>query len=193
VIAGIYPVRDVIAEGLGLVPGSLRGPVRDATMAARLRPLAQVGQIVAGLTVSLDPTIATGFALTQAGERVGEPRGGLADDWYRRIVLGRMSAMSGGGLLPGVVATWLALAGAPQAGRWQVRRLPSPGRPAVGCFALTDTLPDAVWLARASAVLRDSVAAGVEIYGVLYLDDALTLAPGGGYGFGAGTLSALVQ
>lgn len=189
-IAGVYPVRDVVAEGLALLPGSIRGPVRDATFAARLRPLAQIGQIVAGLTVALDPSLATGFELTQAGERVGEPRGGIAsDDLYRRIVLGRMSAMSGGGLAPGVVATWRALAGDPA--QWEVRRLPVAGDPAVACFAFVDALPDRQWLDRAGAVLRDSVADGVQIYGVLYLADAFTLTSGGS-GFG-GSFSALVQ
>lgn len=192
-IAGVYPVRDVPAEAVGLLPGSLRGDVSTAIIQASVAALQETDLIVGGLTLALDPVVATGFQLTQAGERVGEPRGGLSDDWYRQIIMGRTAAMSGGGTLTGIVATWRALAGNPPDGRWAVKRLNSPGLPTVSCVAFVETLPDANWLSRASAVLRDSAAAGVEIFGILHLFDAFALAPGGGYGFGSGRLSALVQ
>lgn len=192
-IAGVYPLRDVAGEAAGLMPGSLRGDVSTSIVRASVAALSEIDKIVGGLTVALDPTVATGFQLTQAGERVGESRGGLSDDWYRRIILGRSAAMSGGGSLTGIVATWRALAGDPPDGRWEVRRLNAPGLPTVACAAYVDTLPDDNWLSRASAVLRDSTAAGVQIYGILRLYSGLALAPSGAIGLGSGTLSALVQ
>lgn len=188
---GVYPVRDARVEGLAIVPGSVRGPVTDATLGGALDPLTQISTILGGLTVALDPNFATGFQLDQAGDRVGEARNGFTDPWYRRIILGRMSAMQAGGALAGITATWRALADNPSA--WSVRRLPIAGNPCLACFALVDELPDAIWLSRAGAILRDSVAAGVDIYGVLYLEGAFTLAPDGGRGYDGGTLSALVQ
>jgi hypothetical protein len=188
---GVYPVRDATVEGLDIMPGSVRGPVTDATFGAALNPLTQISTTLAGLTVALDPNFATGFQLDQAGQRVGEPRNGFTDPWYRRIVLGRVSAMQSGGAYAGITATWRALADNPT--QWSVRRLPIAGNPCIACFALVDELPDAVWLARAGVILRDSVAAGVDVYGALYLEGAFTLAPNGGRGYDSGTFSALVQ
>ena len=49
---------------------------------------------VGGVALALDPSLATGFLLTQAGERVGEPRGGITDDALpslaKGIPLGRL-------------------------------------------------------------------------------------------------------
>ena len=187
---GIWPVRPVIAQGQGLMPSSIRGGVTDDVMAAALRPLQRTHQTLGDVAMALDPALATGFLLTQAGERVGEPRGGIADDaLYRRIVLGRMAAISGGGLWPGLWACWLALSGAPAAVA-TMSRVPVAGDPCVLLTAQVDALPDDVWLARARAVLAGAVAAGVEPVGILHLADAFTLTTGGS-GFG-GSLSARV-
>jgi len=189
---GVYPIRDASVEGLAIMPGSIRGPVTDATLGGALDPLTQISTILGGLTVALDPNFATGFQLNQAGDRVGEARNGFTDPWYRRIILGRVSAMQAGGALAGVTATWRALADNPTT--WSVRRLLISGSPCLACFAVVDELPDAVWLARAGIILRDSVAAGVEVYGVLSLETGLELgASGAGSGLDDGSLSALVQ
>jgi hypothetical protein len=189
---GVYPVRDATAEGLDIMPGSVRGPVTDAAFGAALDPLTQIGTILAGLTVALDPNFATGFQLDQAGQRVGEPRNGFDDPLYRRIVLGRVSAMQSGGAYAGITATWRALADNPTT--WSVRRLLIAGSPCIACFAVVDELPDSVWLARAASVLRDSVAIGVEVYGVLSLENGFELgSSGSGSGLDDGSLSALVQ
>lgn len=187
---GIWPVRDVVRQGLQVMPSSLRGGLTLPTLGAALSPLQDVQQTLGDVAMALDPSLATGFLLTQAGERVGEPRGGIDDDaLYRRIVLGRMAAISGGGLWPGLWACWLALSGA-TAGNASMVRVDVPGDPCVLLRALVDVLPDDVWLARARAVLADAVAVGVEPVGILYLADAFTLGSGG-MGFG-GTLSARI-
>jgi len=189
---GFFPIRDVVGEGLALIPGSLRGENTDLVTEGALIPFSEVELTIAGLTLALDPTIATGFQLTQAGERVGEPRGGINDDdLYRRLVLGRISAMNGGGTWRGIVQCWRALAGNPN--QWVARRVPVAGDPCIALFALVDFLPDRNWIARASAILRDSTAVGVEVYGILGLNSAFTLIPGGGLGFGGGTWSVLIQ
>ena len=174
-LGGIWPVRDVVSEGLGLMPSSVRGPVTDNVLTSILQPLQRTHDTLGGVALALNPSLATGFLLTQAGERVGEPRGGITDDaLYRRIVLGRMAAISGGQRWPGVWACWLALSGASEVNA-SMTRSAVPGYPAVHLDALVSSLPDDVWIARARAVLQDAVAVGVEVSGVLYLPDAFTL------------------
>ena len=174
---GIWPVRDVVQQGLQVMPSSLRGGLTLDVLGAALEPLQEVQQTLGDVAMALDPALATGFLLTQAGERVGEPRGGIEDDGlYRRIVLGRMAAISGGGLWSGLWACWLALSGA-DAGDATMTRSAVPGYPAVHLDGLVSSLPDDVWIARARAVLQDAVAVGVEVSGVLYLPDAFTLGP----------------
>lgn len=190
---GVFPIRNVVKEGLELLPGSLRGPTTDAVFGAVLEPLAEIHLTLAGLTVALDPALATGFQLRQAGERVGEPQGGLTDSEYRTIIAGRTCAMQAGGRPAGVTATWRALAGNPRDGAWSIKRMNTPGLPCVACYAQVDTIPSREWLTRAGTVLRSAVGAGIEVFGVLYRTDAFTLAPGGGLGFDEGALSALVQ
>jgi hypothetical protein len=176
-LGGIWPVRDVVGEGLRVMPSSVRGDVSDAALTAALQPLQRTHDTLGGVALALDPALATSFLLTQAGERVGEPRGGITDDnLYRRIVLGRMAAISGGQRWAGVWACWLALSGAdPRDAR--MTRSAVPGHPAVHLEGLVSSLPDDVWIARARAVLQDAVAVGVEVSGVLYLSDAFTLGP----------------
>jgi len=188
---GFFPIRDVAKEGLDLIPGSLRGDNTDVITAGALGPFSEVELTLAGLTLALDPNIATGFQLTQAGERVGEPRGGIEDDdLYRRLVLGRISAMNGGGTWRGIVQCWKALAGVAGTDLWAARRLPVTGDPCIAVFARVDFLPDANWIARAHVILHDAVAVGVDIYGVFALSNAFTLTRGGA-GFG-GSFSALI-
>jgi hypothetical protein len=185
------PTWDPTSTVRELLPGSLSGD--SITVAeAWLRPLSVLDRELDGLAIALDPDVASGYVLELLAARYGETRSGLTDDELRAIVRGRVAADASRGLLDGVWRAWLALTGATSATA-RIRRLPSPA-PTIRLEAQVPILPRRAWLDRASAVLRVTVAEGVEVYGILSLDYGLELGPSAsGAGLDNGALSALVQ
>jgi hypothetical protein len=185
------PTWDPTSTVRELLPGSLSGTSLSVGE-AWLRPLSVLDRELDGLAIALDPDVASGYLLELLAARYGETRSGLTDDELRAIVRGRVAADASRGLLDGVWRAWLALTGATSATA-RIRRLPSPA-PTIRLEAQVPILPRRAWLDRASAVLRVTVAEGVEVYGILSLDYGLELGPSAsGAGLDDGALSALVQ
>lgn len=185
------PTWDPTSTVRELLPGSLSGTSLSVGE-AWLRPLSVLDRELDGLAIALDPDVASGYLLELLAARYGETRSGLNDDELRAIVRGRVAADASRGLLDGVWRAWLALTGATSATA-RIRRVGSPA-PTIRLEAQVPILPRRAWLDRASAVLRVTVAEGVEVYGILSLDYGLELGPSAsGAGLDDGALSALVQ
>lgn len=141
--------------------------------------LAEIEATSADMAYQLDPAAAIGYKLDQAGARVGEPRGGLDDDEYRRIIMARELAAVSQGQASGVWAMWLALSGAApsQARIFAVPAdhvtVPSgatvPVPPQVYLEAAVTSPPSEPWKVRAAQVVRDSIAAPYEVTATLYV------------------------
>lgn len=123
----------------------------------------------------MDPTIAVADALDLCGSRIGETRGGLLDDEYRRIILGRQAASVANGTAAGIWAMWLAVTGA-RADQARMLRWGAPDKPLVWLWATVDSAPSVTFLRRAGAVVRDAVAfpmdvlAGIGLPSILLTD-----------------------
>lgn len=157
---GGYPIpanRD--DEALSLVADVAAIPY----LTALVRPLGQIDDRVAALFSGLaDLGDATGWVLDLAGDRVGEPRGGLSDNEYRRIIAGRRVAAVTGCTAPTVYAGWVALTESGEA------RLEQPGANTVLLTARVPYAPTTTWLQRAGLVVRDLVMAGVDVEATVY-------------------------
>lgn len=185
------PTWDPTSTVRELLPGSLSGTSLSVGE-AWLRPLSVLDRELDGLAIALDPDVASGYLLELLAARYGETRSGLTDDELRAIVRGRVAADASRGLLDGVWRAWLSLTGATSATA-RIRRVGSPA-PTIRLEAEVPVLPRRAWLDRASAVLRVTVAEGVEVYGILSLAGGLELGPSAsGAGLDDGALSALVQ
>lgn len=112
----------------------------------------------------VDPTQGYGGLLDLIGARLGEPRGGLADGEYLRILMGRQAVGLPGATYARAWSIWLALTGARDDQARMFR--PPSSTPAVWFSALVDSPPTAGYLDRAGRLLRE-VTAGVEVYAVL--------------------------
>jgi hypothetical protein len=106
----------------------------------RVGVLLAIARQQADIIRAMDPEVAVGFWLDLCGSRVGEPRGGLSDAEYLRIILGRQSAAFALGTVPGVWACWLALTGATE-DRARMYRVPAFGLPTVYLEAEVTTAP----------------------------------------------------
>jgi dipeptidyl aminopeptidase/acylaminoacyl peptidase len=89
------------------------------------------------------------------GDLVSEPRQGMTDQLYRRIIAGRYVARAGGVTRPRVYAGWAALTGSSSATMEEFTG-------AVRLVAPVDFTPSDVWLSRAGAVVRDLMGGGYQ-------------------------------
>lgn len=145
----------------------------------------QVRSLYAGLA---DLSDAVGLTLDLAGDLVGEPRSGLRDDEYRRIIAGRRVARLGG-VTPGrVAAGWVALT---EPLEW---RIEAPGSASVHLSARVAYVPADGWIVRASSVVRALLAVWVDAEAILYRSDtAIYDDPSTGYDIGTYAWSLRTQ
>lgn len=113
----------------------------------------EVALIYAGLVQLED---AAGAVLDLAGDQVNEPRQGLPDQLYRRIIAGRRVADAGGVTRPKVFAGWAALTGSADA------VMNEPGVSSVELKAPVSFQPNDAWASRGGAVVRALMGAGYE-------------------------------
>lgn len=137
---------DVAANGQGLAWAALLyDPVMDIDD--------QVALMYAGL---LELEDAAGVVLDLAGDRVGESRGGLSDQEFRRIIAGRQVAELRGIGRRRAYAGWVALTGSDAA------TMEDLGMASARFVAPVGWEPSDIWLSRAGEVVRDLVAPGYE-------------------------------
>ena len=169
-----YPlIGDWDAHVSGRSPSVLRtNPQWDFTreLAAQLE---DIEASTASIVYELDPALAVADRLDKAGARVFEPRGGLDDGEYRRIILAREVAGIAHGTAPGIWVTWLALAGVGSSlasiGRapGDPDHLPAgaviPVPPCVVLTAQITATPSIPFVRRAGVVIRDAIAAQYDV------------------------------
>lgn len=178
-MAEVYPVGyPPELDPAGLLPDVAARPIDY--LGTLLRPLVtlddEVRLIYAGLT---DLGDAVGDVLDLAGGVIGETRGGLSDDEYRRILAGRRAARSGGTTPARVLAGWIALTEGVDA------TAEAPGSSTVRLRARIDYAPTSLWLRRARGVVLDLIAAGLDLDATLYRAGTATY--DGVPGYDAGT------
>ncbi len=100
---------------------------------------------------------ASGQVLDLLGDFVNEPRQGLSDQLYRRIIAGRRVAKAGAVTRPKVAAGWRALTGDPSG------RMDEIGNASIILSASVSFTPTDPWLSRAGRVVRDLVGAGYQV------------------------------
>lgn len=165
-MSAVYPtIEDWDAFVRSLVPAPSAIGVSEDVVQAYCWPWSLMEQGIESLVVGLvDLSAAVSWVLDVAGARVDEPRGGLEDTEYRRIVGGRRMAIGADGTTAPAWAVLLALAGS-EDGRWQVIVGTSTTSLAVSAF--TPTIPTRPYLLRAGAILRDSIPLSAEAEAVL--------------------------
>lgn len=117
-------------------------------------PIRALDADAAGIMYGLDLSAAVGAQLDQLGSWVDEPRGGLGDAEYRRIVGGRYAASRTGCAVTSVWEMWLALTGAQEGDARIVTDVPG----VVYLEAQIDFVPSVSYLRRGYSVIRDTVA-----------------------------------
>lgn len=138
---------DVAATGDGAaLSGVLTSPLYDLDDAA--------AAIYAGV---YDLADASAEVLDMIGAWYREPRTRLDDHEYRRILAGRQALDGGGISLRRIRQIWIALTGSDEA---TVER---PGLWSLRLGASVGWHPGGQWLARAGAVLHDSVEPGAQV------------------------------
>jgi len=167
-VGSIYPFYpDFDRYALDLSPSALRGPRGMALMSSLCRAFGELDDQQGEIIRQMDPNLATDAMLDRCGSRVFEPRGGLADPEYRRIINGRAAASASDGSFNGVWRTWLALSGANH-DRARMFRYGLPSRPGLLLAAEFPTVPSVPFLRRAGAVLLDAVVYPFEVAATLY-------------------------
>ena len=125
-------------------------------------PWSIIEQGIEALAVGLaDLDAADGWVVDVAGARVDEPRGGLSDTEYRRIVSGRRIAAGSLGTARHVWAVLVALAG-DDSGAIVTLQADTSGVTGVSMWARVSFTPSASYLLRAGAVLRDALPLSAE-------------------------------
>lgn len=175
-------ISDYADEAQRLLPGvAARGWAGDG-FAAGVAPLSPIYDDLSGLANGLaDLADADGYALDLAGDLEGEPRGGLGDAEYRRIIGGAqvVNTETRRRSIPRIRAAWVALTGA------DVVSVRTAGPLSVHMTALIDFRPTSTYLVRAGRILRRAVTGGVAIEALLYdAGTALYGDPVTGYGVG---------
>lgn len=174
-----YPVvSDWSAHVTALLPDVVAregGAEWHAALLAPLGPLDdRLSDIYGGIAEIGD---AAGPLLDLLGDYVGEPRGGLGDGDYRRLIAARRVARASGVDVRAVARAWAALT-AP--GTTTIRE---PGTSSLYLRAVVGWTPSGRWLARAAAVVRDTVAAGVDVEALIVRGDSAIFGQSPGFAF----------
>jgi hypothetical protein len=122
---------------------------------------------------------AAGFGLDLAGDLVGEARGGLLDDEYRRIISGRRIATGGRVSQQRAAAGWRALTDDAEA------TVKSPGLYSLHMRASVTDSPSGAFLIRAANVVKGLVPTAYDIEAVMYRSDS-ALYDAATYGYDVG-------
>ena len=125
--------------------------------------------LVSGL---VDLGAAVGWVLDVAGAEVREPRGGLSDTEYRRIIAGRRLALGSTGSTADAWAVLVALAGSEDGAIWLLHG-PGGVSAAVWMQMRVTFSPSAGYLLRAGAVMRDALPADADAVVTVYTTPAL--------------------
>jgi|AACY02.16.fsa_nt_gi hypothetical protein len=135
-----------------------------------------VSEVYRGLA---DPREAVGPVLDIVGDILREPRGGLGDAEYRRILAARRIARNAVSVAR-VWEGWVALTGSADG------RLIELGSSSLYLTAPIDFYPSREWRRRAGEVVTKLVGAGVEVNATVYspTHSARFDAPGVGFGYG---------
>jgi hypothetical protein len=193
VTTSVYPlIPDFEAFLAETAPSILRRSPTWEVVAPLFRPFETLDAQQADIIRAMDPEVAVGFWLDLCGSRVGEPRGGLSDAEYLRIILGRQGAAFALGTVPGVWACWLALTGATE-DRARMYRVPAFGLPTVYLEAEVTTAPSVTMLRRMADVIKSAVVCEYDVFANVYLAGAARpgRTPAGGSATGAWTLPTL--
>jgi hypothetical protein len=142
-----------------LLPGPTSRGLGAAYMRALAKPLLQLDEKVYWLVDAVnDLDAACGGALDLLGDWVNEPRGGLQDGEYRRIIGGRRVVFAGGVTPRAVYRCWERMTEGEDA---TLTETPLE----ITLTTLASFNPTTTWLSRATSVLRDVRAAGRYVYG----------------------------
>lgn len=179
-----YPRPDDWSEfAIAKLPAVPARDVLGPAFAAGVQPMQAIdedyGRLFDGMS---DVEDAGGAVLDIMGDDVGEPRSGLSDWEYRRVVAGRRvaSARNGAGTPARIWAGWIALTGA-AADQADYQELPPAS---VLLTARLSWLPTTMYLARAGRVAADLMAAGYEVNAIAYVSGSATYGNTPGYGIG---------
>ena len=135
-----------------------------------MRPRVAYVELLAKIRKGFDDIdTATGGILDIIGERYGEPRQGLTDTDYRKIIKGRKIAIYGLKSYPGVAAGWNAIIG-PSAFNVQMSYL-SPAT--VLLIAELPEQPSELFIQRAGPVVGALVPAGYQVAALIAQPGAL--------------------
>ena len=103
----LYVVRDLSLDALAILPSRLRGQPRiEALLGAIAAEAQSLEESAYDVLVSTGLDDATGDALDQYGDLVGESRLGLADPDYRRFIRARLLANRARGTRDDLLDVW---------------------------------------------------------------------------------------
>lgn len=150
-----YRLHDETAEGLLPHPAAAGdGLLYFQTLT---RPLAELDGNASSIYAGrVDLEQAKGVVLDLIGDTFNEPRGGLEDHEYRRLIAGRRVAWAGAVTPPRVWAGWVALTDL------RSGRLRNLGSASIQLEARVDWIPSSLFLDRAGRVVDALVGAGWE-------------------------------
>lgn len=135
-----------------------------------MRPRVAILEQLAGIRKAFDNIdTAHGGELDIVGERFGEPRNGLIDDDYRKIIRTRKIAIYGLKSYPGIEAGWNAILG-PDAINKKIIYLPPATVMVVGEIPVQ---PNELFIQRAGPVVGALVPAGYQITALIAQPNAL--------------------
>lgn len=171
----VYPtIEDWDASVIALLPAPSALGEGQAFALSLASPWATLEQLVEAFgSGAADVELAPGWVLDVLGARINEPRGGLDDTRYRRIVAGRRVALGSLGTSPHVVAVLRALTLCGADIRLDLLVDEASGVAAVWLQARVAFAPVGAWLIRAADVLRDALPLSVEAVASVYESGAL--------------------
>jgi hypothetical protein len=145
-----------------LAVGQLIGELQKPRICSLVEALATGVQLLEDLNFALivDRTLGTavGANLDQWGDMVNEPRGGLADNDYRRFIAARIAVNESGGSTDELIKIW-KLVTAPQISVLEIPLFPA----GIHLQVLRETALDDDVARRVGAIMRDAKPSGVSL------------------------------
>ena len=155
------------SEALRILPDMAANPPGGDYFLALVKPLESIldryALLYAGL-VNLND--ASGYTLDVAGDLVAEPREGLSDDEYRRIIAGRRVAEGGRVSPQRAAAGWRALT---QTTDGTVNTV---GDYSIHMAARVSFTPSGAFIVRGGAIVRALVPVGYDSEAIIYRSDS---------------------